>query len=79
MGFEYKIAFRAGDPVELESFLAGLRTALIKDPAQPDFAVALEADGFYFCDSTKSAISSAAFRRLIDEGLNHSEVIVHEL
>jgi len=75
MGFEYKIAFRVSDPAEVEGFLDRLRDQL----STIDFMVSLEPDGFYFCDHTKSDQSCRAFRRLVDEALQHSEVVVHEL
>ncbi len=78
MGFEYKIAFRVSDPAELEVLLERLRGAFER-LGQDDFTVLLEADGFYFCDHTKSDRSSCVFRRLVDEGLHHSDVVVHEL
>ena len=77
MGFEYKIAFRAGDPDELSQFLDRLPGNA--DRERPDYTVSLEADGFYFCDFTKSDLSSKVFRRLVDEALNHSDVVIHEL
>ena len=77
MGFEYKIAFRTGDPEELSDFLARLPGNSSLE--QRDFSISLESDGFYFCDFTKSDVSSQVFRRLVDEALNHSEVIIREL
>jgi hypothetical protein len=79
MGYEYKIAFRVGDPTELEAILARLRVPPSGKGEQPEFTVSLEGDGFYFCDYTKSERSSCAFRKLIDEALNYSEVVIHEL
>lgn len=75
MGFEYKIAFRVPDPAEIETFLDRLR----KQCSSDDFTVTLEPDGFYFCDHTKSDQSCRAFRRLVDEALLCSEVVVREL
>jgi len=78
MGFEYKIAFLVSDPDELEAFLVRLRESM-QQASQPDYQVSLEADGFYFCDYTKSDRASEAFRRLVDKALNYSEVVIHEL
>jgi hypothetical protein len=75
MSFEYKIAFRVPDPDEIEVFLDRLREQF----STSDVTVALEPDGFYFCDHTKSEQSCRAFRRLVDEALLYSEVVVHEL
>lgn len=75
MGFEYKIAFRVEDP----AFLDRLNDSASTNIAQPEFMIAFEPDGFYFCDYTKSDASCRAFRKLIEEGLNYSEVVVHEL
>jgi hypothetical protein len=77
LGFEYKIAFRAGDPAELSHFLDRLPGNVNRE--RPDYTVSLEPDGFYFCDFTKSDLSSRVFRRLVDKALNHSEVVIHEL
>ena len=76
MGYEYKISFHVADPVELSEFLAGLPG---QSDTTPDYSVALERDGFYFCDYAKSDLSSKVFRRLIDKGLNQSDVIISEL
>jgi hypothetical protein len=75
MGFEYKIAFRVPDDAEVELLLDRLRENWPSD----QFSVTLESDGFYFCDHTKSDQSCIAFRRLIDEALIYSEVVVREL
>ncbi len=77
MGFEYKIAFRMGDPEDLSDFLENLPGNPDREPR--DYSVSVENDGFYFCDYTKSDLSSKVFRKLVDEALNHSEVIIHEL
>lgn len=79
MGFEYKLAFQIADPTEVESFLDRLRAELAEAGDAGHFTVSLEPDGFYFCDHTKSAGSSVVFRKLIDEALMHSKVIVYEL
>jgi len=78
MGFEYKIAFLVPDPVEAQAVPDRLRSVFL-DAMGTDFTVSLESDGFYFCDHTRSDRSSCAFRRLVDEALSHSKVIVHEL
>lgn len=39
----------------------------------PDASVALEEDGIYFCDHSRSEKSAAIFRGLIDEALTHSD------
>ena len=74
MGFEYKIAFRVADPAVMEGFLEQIRR---ESPAS-EFEVVLEPDGFYFCDHTKSDRSCRAFRRLVDEALVYSKVVVQE-
>jgi hypothetical protein len=79
VGFEYKIAFRVPDLSEVESFLNRLRKDFASTSGPGDFTVAGEADGFYFCDHTKSERSSCAFRRLVDEALQYSEVVIHEV
>lgn len=79
MSFEYKIAFQVSDPVEINSFLDRLRKQFPAVSGSEDFMVTLESDGFYFCDYIKSERSSCAFRRLVDEALHFSEVVIHEL
>jgi hypothetical protein len=78
VGFEYKIAFRTSDPADTQAFLDRLCDSMSATLGR-DFTVTLEADGFYFCDYTKSEQSSCAFRKLVDEALQHSEVVIHEL
>lgn len=74
MGFEYKIAFRVPDLAEVEAFLDRLR----EQYPSGHFSVTLEPDGFFFCDHTKSDQSSLAFRRVVDEALKYSEVVIRE-
>jgi hypothetical protein len=78
VGFEYKIAFRVDDAAELQKFLLEL-PAHQGAGGWPDYTVALEPDGFYFCDNCKSSLSSQVFRRLVDKALISSEVTIREL
>jgi hypothetical protein len=78
VGFEYKIAFRVEDAEELKAFLLRLPTSQ-GSHGWPDYTVALEPDGFYFCDNCKSSISSQVFRQLVDKALDSSDVTIREL
>ncbi len=79
MNFEYKIAFRVGDPIEVEGFLVRLLASEPTSADNPEYSVSLEADGFHFCDHTKSDLSCRVFRGLVDAALCCSNVVIHEL
>ncbi|MBX7173512.1 MAG: hypothetical protein K1X72_21270 [Pyrinomonadaceae bacterium] len=76
MGVEYKIRFPVKDRKNLEFFLTRL-SKLYKE----EVVVALENDGFYFCDNLGDrTIAANIFYRLIQEASNScSQIIIDEL
>ena len=66
MGLEYKIKFTVTDKQQIESFLERI-SGTFTDEA----TIALEPDGFYFCDNCyNSPVAAGIFYRLVTEAIS---------
>lgn len=76
MGREYKIKFHVKDKPQLEKFLERLSTEF--EEVGKEVIIALEEDGFYFCDTLfgNPFVTSKLFYQVIEKALSGNEEIV---
>ena len=76
MGREYKIKLQVRDKQRLESFLERLSTEF--EEFGKEVIIALEEDGFYFCDTLYGdpSVTSKLFYIVVEKALSGNEEIV---